>query len=160
MVSHGFPIFVPCCWLILIVGPRPIFSYLMISKFLFVWIMFLIDLNRRPSPDVQISYDFPWFCYVFGWFEPSALARSSVILWCPMVLYSFLMVLLYFWLILIIDPRLIFGALMISFGFAWFSYGLVMFLVDFNLLPSPDPRLSFDFLWFCIVFLWFCYVFG
>ena len=49
---------------------------------------------------------------------------------------------------LIVGPRPIFGYLMIPSGFVCFSYGFVMFLVDFNRRPSPDLWLSYDFLLF------------
>ena len=61
----------------LITGARPIFGYFMIS-YVFALLsggfaMFLLDLNRRPSPDLRLSYDsygFVWlsygFAYVFG----------------------------------------------------------------------------------------------
>ena len=88
--------------------------------------LFLLDFNRRPSPDLRLSYDCLWFCIVF------------------------LMVLLCFRLILIVGPRPIFCYLMISQGFALFPYGFAMFPIDFNRWPSPDLRLSYDFLWFFI----------
>ena len=100
-----------CFRLILIVGPRPISGYLMFS---------------------HVFYDFP-------------------------------MVLLCFPLILIVGPRPIFG---LSYAFRLFSIGFAMFLVDLDRRPLPDLgffhdflmillcfRLSYDFLWFCIVFL-------
>ena len=96
--------------------------------------IFLIDFNSWPSPDQRLSYDFPWF---------------------PI---GFPMVLLCFWLILIVVPHPIFGSLMISYGFPmvflWFCY----VPVEFNRRPSPDLRLSYGFLWFCMVFQWFVYV--
>ena len=62
-----------CCWLILIVGPRPIFNYYMVLHgFAIVFVWFCIV--------------FLWFCYVSNWFYSSALARSSVILWFRMAL--------------------------------------------------------------------------
>ena len=58
----GFPMVLICFCLILIVDPRPIFSYLMIpDRFPLVsygFAMFLVDFNRRPSSDLQLSYDF------------------------------------------------------------------------------------------------------
>ena len=78
-----------------------------------------------------------------------------------MISYGFVlfsMVLLCFRLNLILGPRPIFGYLMICYGFVLFSYGFAMFPVDLNRRPSPDLRLSYGFLWFCMVFLWFCIV--
>ena len=91
--------------------------------------MFLFDFNRRLSPDLRLSNDFPWFCIV-----------------------------LCFQLILIVGPRPIFGYLMIFYGCALFSFGFDMFWGNFYRRPSPDFQLSDDFLWFGIVFLWFWYV--
>ena len=158
-----------CFRLILIVGPRPILGYLMISygfhQCCYSFAMFPVDLNRRPSPDLRSSYDFQWFpmvFYVFAMFPIDFNRRPSpdLRLSCVFVLFSygFAMFLICFWLILIVGPHPIFGYLMISYGFVWFSYGFAMFPIDFNRRPSPDLRLSYDFLWFCIVFLWFCYV--
>ena len=56
-----FPMVLLCFWLILIIGSRPIFGYLSIS---YGFVLFsngfamLYDLNRRPSPDLRLSYDF------------------------------------------------------------------------------------------------------
>ena len=86
-------------------------------------------INRRPSPDLRLSYDYLQFSYGLAMF------------------------LLCFRLILIVGPRPIFGYLMISYGFVWFSYGFAMFPIDFNRRASPDQRLSCDFLWFSIGFL-------
>ena len=95
--SIGFPLVLLCFRLILIVGPRPIFVYLLISdRFPLVFLcfaMFLVDFNRRPSPDQPLSYDFLWF-------------------WI-----GFLMVLQCFQLILSVGPRPIFGRLMFSYSF-------------------------------------------
>ena len=93
--------------------------------------MLAVDFNRRSSPDLRLSYVFLWFSI------------------------GFLMGLLYFWLILIVGPRSIFGYLMISYGFVLFSDGFAILAVDFNRRPSHDLRLSYVFLWFSIVFLWF-----
>ena len=73
--------------------------------------MFLFDFNRRLSPDLRLSNDFPWFCIV-----------------------------LCFQLILIVGPRPIFGHLMVSYGSALFTDGCGMFLNEFNRRPSPDLR--------------------
>ena len=139
-----------CFWLIFIVGPRPIFGYLLVSYgfrmvFIFLFRMFPVDFNRRPSPDLQLSYDFLRFCMVFSWFYyaagcflSSALTRSSVISCFPIDLYVFLLVLVCFWLIFIVGPRPIFSYLLISYGFVWFSYGFAMLSVDFHRRPSPD----------------------
>ena len=62
------------------------------------------------------------------------------------------MVLQCFRLICIAGPRPIFGYLMLSVGFVWFSFGFAMFPVDLNRRSSPDLRLSDDFLWFSIGF--------
>ena len=125
-------------WLILIVGPRPIFgvSYacLWFSLWLFyVFAMFPVDFNRRPLPDPQLSYDFP--CFSIG----------------------FPMVLLCFRLILIVGPRPILGHLMMPMVFHWFPYGLICF----RLILIVGPRPIFGYLMisygFLMVFLWFCY---
>ena len=162
-----------CFWLILIVDPRPIFDYLMISYGF-----------------AQFSNGFSMFLTCF-W--SSALARSSVILWFALVSFGFLLfrfamflvnfnsqpspdlILSYgflwfckvsicfcfvFRLICIVGPRLIFGYLMISYGFALFSFGFDTFLGSFYGRPSPDLRLSDDFPWFGMVSLWFWYVSG
>ena len=163
MVLYGFRMVLLCFWC-------PIFGYLMISDG-FVLIshgfpMFLDDFNRRPSPDLRLFYDFLWFYIIFQWrchsrwFESSALSRSSVILWFPVVLYGFPMVFC-FRLILIVGPRPSFRYLMFCYdGLVWFSHGFAMFPIDFNCRPSPDlGYLSYDFLWFCMVCQWFCYVF-
>ena len=68
LFSIGFPMVLLCFRLILIVGPRPIFGHLMISYGL-VWFcygfgMFPVDFNHRPSPDLRLSYHFPWICMV------------------------------------------------------------------------------------------------
>ena len=53
--------------MILIVGSNPIPGDLMIaygfSLFSNAFGMFLIDFNRRPSPDFRLSYDFHWFAW-------------------------------------------------------------------------------------------------
>ena len=112
--------------------------------YVFVWFsysfgVFLVDFNRRPLPDLWLSYDFLWF-------------------------YSFPMVFLCFQLILIVAPRPINGYLMVSYSFLMAfllcSYGFAMFPVDFSRRASPDLRLSYDFLWFSYDFPWFCYVSG
>ena len=130
--SNGFPMFLICFRLILIVCPRPIFGYLTFS---------------HGFPMV-----FLWFCHVSGWFESSALARSSVILWFPMVLYCFPIYGLTMFLIDFNrqpspDPRLCFPMV-----FQWFPYVFDMFPFDFNRLPSPD-------LWLSNVLSWFSYGF-
>ena len=83
--------------------------------------MFPVDLNRRHSLDLPLSYDFLWF-YMF---LVDLNRRHSL------------------------DLRLS----MISYGFAFVSYGFGMFPVELNRRPSPDLRLCYDFLWFCIGFL-------
>ena len=72
MVLYGFPMGLPCFWLILIVGTRTISSYHIISYGL-VWFSYGLvfwgaDFNRRPSPDLLLSYDFLWCCTVVLWF--------------------------------------------------------------------------------------------
>ena len=140
MFSYCFSLILQYFWLILIVAlarSSVILCFPMVFHwFSFVFDMFPVDFNRRPLPDLRLSYDFlpfsygfPMLCYVSNWFESSALARSSVILWFPMVSH-------------------------------WFSYVFVMFLVDFNRRLSPGLQLSYGFLWFCMVFQWFCYVSG
>ena len=61
-----------CFRLNFIVGPRPIFGYFMISYglvlFSYGFAMFPVDVNRRPSPELRLSYDFFWFSMVFLWF--------------------------------------------------------------------------------------------
>ena len=159
MLLYGFAMILLCFWFILIIGPRPIFGNLMLSCgfewFSIAFAMFLVDSNRRPSPDLRLPYDFLciwivslWLCYVSGWFKLSALAQSSVSLWCFCMVYQW------------------FGygsawfqssALAQSSPILWFpsffSYDFVIFPVDFNRRLSPDLRLSFDFLGCCIVFL-------
>ena len=95
MIPYGFVMFsmllVFFC-LILIVEPRPVFGYLTIT-YGFVWFslvfvrMFLVGFNRRPSPELVLSYDFLWFGMV------------------PMVLLCFC-------LILIVGPRPIFRVIL------------------------------------------------
>ena len=173
MVLHWFCYVFVMSRLILIVGPRPIFGYLMFSY------CFRMVFLR--------------FCYVSGWFWSSALARSTDILWFPMVLYWFSESFVIFQF----DfdrrpspyPRLSYVFLWF---FHWFWYVFDMFPIDFNHRPSPDLRLSYDFLSFSygfptallcfrlilivgprpifgylmisygfpLVFLWFCYVSG
>ena len=60
-------------------------------------------------------------------------------------MYGFPRVLVYFRLFLIVGPRLIFAYLMISDGFAWFSYGFAMLAVDFN---RRYIMISDGFVWF------------
>ena len=114
----------------------------------------------------MVIYCFPfvflWFCYISGValfsygfamflidFKSSALARSSVILWFPMVKYGF-----HGFLIFPIDfnrrplPDLKFIC-WYPIVFLRFSHVFAMFLVDFN--RRPDLWLSYDFLWFCMV---------
>ena len=133
MVLYGFPIVLICLWLFLIVGPRPIFGYLMISHgfvlFSNSFVMLQVDLNHRPLPDLRLSYNFLWCCLVF----------------------------LCFGLILIVGPRPIFVYLIFPMVFHCFSYVFDMLLVDFNRRHSPDLRLSYD---SPFVFLWFSYVSG
>ena len=72
--SIGFPRVLLCFWLLVIVSPRPIFGYLMISYgfilFSYGFAMFLVDFHRRPSHDLMFFYGFAlvfiWFCYVSG----------------------------------------------------------------------------------------------
>ena len=119
--SIGFPIVLLCFRFIFIVGPRPIFGYLMISCcFPMVFLCFC--------------------CYVPNWFS-SALARSSVIVWFPIVFhrffYGFAMFPVDFNRRPSPDLRFIVYFLMVS---LWFSYGVAMFSVDFNRRPSHDLR--------------------
>ena len=98
--------------------------------------MFLVNFNRRPSPDLLLSYDFPWFCMVFRRFALLLVdlnRRPSP------------------------DPRLSCDFLYL---FVQCSYGLAMLWVDMNRRPSPDLRLSDDSQWFGMLFLWFCYILG
>ena len=143
LVLHGLLMVLVCFWLIFIVGPHPIFGYLMISHG-FVWFSiwfcnvsnwFWIVGPRPIFGYLIISYGFPCFCYGLTMFpidfnrQSSALTLTLFILWflCfPMILYGFSIVLLYFQLILIVGPRPIFGYLMITYGFPlvfpWFCY--------------------------------------
>ena len=107
--------------MLLIVGTRPLFGYLMIS-FGFVWfsygfLMFLVDFHRPLSPDLRSSNGFLWLRKV----------------------------LLHFGLSLIVGHRPISGYLIISYGFVLSLYGFVLFWVDFSRRPSPDFRLSYGF---------------
>ena len=184
-----------CFRLSLIVGPRPIFGYLLFSMVLYSFLVVLLCFRLfwivGPRPIfayLMNSYGFLWFSYGFATFpidfNRRPLARSSVNLW----FHGFPLVLLCFWLILIVGPRPIFAYFMIFHGSVWCSYGLaifpvdcnrlpspdlrlshyfplfyhgfLMFLVDFNRRPSPDLWLSFDFPWICMVFLWSCYISG
>ena len=113
--------------------------------------MLPVDFNRRPSPDLRLSYDFLWICMVsfgFAMFPVEFDRRPSPDLRLSYDFlsfsYGFAIFLLCFRLILIAGPRPIFGYLMIPYGFVWFSYGFAMFLVDFNRRPSPDLWLSYD----------------
>ena len=73
-----------CFRLISIVGPRPIFNYLMISYgvvwFSYVFGMYPVDFSRRPFGSL-IFIVFHWFSYGFDMFlvDFSRLARSSLI---------------------------------------------------------------------------------
>ena len=103
MVLFDFPMVLQCVRLILIVV-----SY-SVACFSFGFVIFLIDLKRRPSPDLRSFYDFLvmlWFC-------------------CG---------LLYILLILIVGPRPIFGYLIISSGLICFA----MFSIYLNGRPSPN----------------------
>ena len=64
--SIGFVIFLLCFWLILIVGPSPDPR----SSYVFLWFcyvsdIFVVDFNRRLSPDLRLSSDFLLFPIVF-----------------------------------------------------------------------------------------------
>ena len=110
-----------CVWLILIIGPRLIFGYVVISYnlygFLFDFAMFLFDFKRRPSPPIfgylMISCGFAMFSVDFN-------CRPSP------------------------DLRL-------SYDLLWFCIGVPMVLLCFSLVlivgPRPDLRLSHDFPW-------------
>ena len=129
------PIGLLCFWLSLIVRPRPIFGYLVIS--------------------CGVAWFFSWFCYILGWSLSSALARFSVILWFPMAFYSVPMALLCCWLSLIAGPRPIFGYLWYPVALYSFSHGLV---ICFGWFFIVGPRPIFGhlmILWRCKVFLLF-----
>ena len=59
MFLHCVPLVLRCFWMILIVGSHPILGDLMMAYgfalFSNAFAMFLIDLNRQPSPDLQLS---------------------------------------------------------------------------------------------------------
>ena len=138
MGLYCFHLVLLCLGLILVLGPRPIFGDLMIS-YGFVWFsfgfaMFSINFNRRSSHDLRLSIDFPWFCMVSLWFY-------------------------YFSFIFVFrrpSPDLCY--FMIFYGLILLFYSFALFWFDLNRLPSPDLRLSYSFLWFCMVFVLFCYV--
>ena len=69
-------------------------SYGFFHWFSFGFDMLPVDFDRRPSPDLWLSYDSPWFCYVFAMFPVDFNRRPSpdlrFILWFPVVLYGFL----------------------------------------------------------------------
>ena len=115
MILYGLLMFF---FIFIIVGPRPIFGYLVISNsfalFSDGFTICSIELYRRPSPDrgyLLISYDFVLFSHV-----------SSI------CLIDFV----------IVGPRPIFGYLVISNSCALFSDGLTIFPIDFYRRPSPD----------------------
>ena len=162
---YGFPKGLLCFRLVLIVGLGPIFVYLMISdgfvwiSYGFVWIsysfdMLRVDLNRRPSPNLRLSYVRLWFSFGFPMFlicfQLILIVGSRPIFgyFYDFISFSdgFIMVLLCFHSISIVCPRPIFGYLMISHGFPLNFYGFAVFLVNCNRWPSPDLRLSYVFI--------------